>query len=252
MADKKLSDEEILRLIDDFYNLSNETREGSLRVGRGTAKTVYNLPNSEYVLKEMLGAKDRANENAALDYLAHKQLSKQLPVEQPILVTRENKPSVLLQKKLMINGMGEQLSEGSRKFNSILKDAGVEKYSADIHPGNIGIDRGSSNPKVLDTSLFRFEDDNNNTSLNKARETISQKLGSPTKTKIYRSIPIIGPAIGAGLAAMSGEANAESTLPLLGEAESLGPEAGSEDYAIENPQANPEARRKALESLLKK
>lgn len=68
----------------------------------------------------------------------------------------------------------------------------------------------------------------------------------------FKSIPLIGPAIGAGLAAMSGEANAASALPILGEAESLGPEQGSEDYEIENPQRNPAARRAALESMLKK
>jgi len=43
-----------------------------------------------------------------------------------------------------------------------------------------------------------------------------------------------------------------AAVPILSEAESLGPEKGSEDYAIENPQANPAARRKALESILKK
>jgi hypothetical protein len=68
----------------------------------------------------------------------------------------------------------------------------------------------------------------------------------------FKSIPLIGPAIGAGIAAMSGEANAASAMPILGEADSLGPEKGSEDYAIENPQASPELRRKALESLLRK
>jgi hypothetical protein len=41
-------------------------------------------------------------------------------------------------------------------------------------------------------------------------------------------------------------------MPILGEADSLGPEKGSEDYEIENPQRNPEARKAALESLLRK
>lgn len=68
----------------------------------------------------------------------------------------------------------------------------------------------------------------------------------------FKSIPLIGPAIGAGIAAMSGEANAASALPILGEADSLGPEQGSEDWEIENPQRNPELRRKALDSILKK
>jgi len=72
------------------------------------------------------------------------------------------------------------------------------------------------------------------------------------KSGTFKAIPVVGPAIGAGIAAMSGDANAASALPILGEADSLGPEKGSEDYSIENPQASPELRRKALESLLKK
>jgi len=69
---------------------------------------------------------------------------------------------------------------------------------------------------------------------------------------LLSKLPLIGPTIGAGIAAMSGEANAASAVPILGESESLGPEKGSEDYSIENPQASPEIRRKALESLLRK
>lgn len=72
------------------------------------------------------------------------------------------------------------------------------------------------------------------------------------KSKALKAIPFIGPAIGVGLAALSGDANAASALPILNEADSLGPERGSEDYEIENPQATPELRRKALESLLRK
>jgi hypothetical protein len=85
-------------------------------------------------------------------------------------------------------------------------------------------------------------------------KSVFSKIADKVKKnkKIASAIPLIGPAIGAGLAAMSGEANAASAIPILGEADSLGPEQGSEDYAIENPQANQELRRKALESLLKK
>lgn len=74
----------------------------------------------------------------------------------------------------------------------------------------------------------------------------------PSALSKVKMVPLIGPAIGAGLATMSGEANAASALPILGEADSLGPEQGSEDWEIENPQKNPAARRAALESLLKK
>lgn len=68
--------------------------------------------------------------------------------------------------------------------------------------------------------------------------------------RVLRGIPIIGTALGAGLAALSGEANAASALPILGEADSLGPESGSEDYEIENPQKNPAARKAALQKIL--
>jgi hypothetical protein len=81
-------------------------------------------------------------------------------------------------------------------------------------------------------------------------DTIKSRI--PSVLSKVKMVPLIGTALGAGIAAMSGEANAASAMPILGEADSLGPEKGSEDYAIENPQANPELRRKALESLLKK
>lgn len=77
-------------------------------------------------------------------------------------------------------------------------------------------------------------------------------LKSYLKSGTFKALPIIGTGLGAGLALLSGEANAASALPILGEAGDLGPQKGSVDYEIENPQANPEARRKALESLLKK
>jgi hypothetical protein len=62
-----------------------------------------------------------------------------------------------------------------------------------------------------------------------------------------RSVPLIGPAIGLGAAALSQDASA--AIPILSEADNLGPEVGSEDFEIENPQASPEARRAVLEQL---
>lgn len=76
----------------------------------------------------------------------------------------------------------------------------------------------------------------------------SKGLDKPS-FRVLRSIPLIGTALGAGLALASGEANAASAMPILGEAGDLGPEQGSEDYEIENPQRNPAARRAALEKL---
>lgn len=55
-------------------------------------------------------------------------------------------------------------------------------------------------------------------------------------------------------AALLGLASGDVTaaIPGLSEAEALGPEQGSEDWEIENPQRNPAARRAALEKILKK
>lgn len=77
-------------------------------------------------------------------------------------------------------------------------------------------------------------------------------LKSYLKIGAFKALPIIGPAIGAGIAAMSGDANAASGLPILGEAENLGPQKGSIDDMIENPKSGmtSEQRKKALEMLL--
>lgn len=77
-------------------------------------------------------------------------------------------------------------------------------------------------------------------------------LKSYLKSGTFKALPIIGTGLGAGLALLSGEANAASAIPILGDAADLGPEKGSEDYEIENPQANPAARRAALQKLLGK
>ena len=74
-------------------------------------------------------------------------------------------------------------------------------------------------------------------------------LKSYLKSGTFKAIPLVGTALGAGLALASGEANAASALPILGEASDLGPEQGSEDWEIENPQRNQAARRAALEKL---
>lgn len=76
-----------------------------------------------------------------------------------------------------------------------------------------------------------------------AFSSVLQKL----KSGGFKSIPFVGPALGAATALSSGDVSA--AIPVLNEADSLGPEKGSEDYEIENPQRNPAARRAALEKL---
>jgi hypothetical protein len=72
----------------------------------------------------------------------------------------------------------------------------------------------------------------------------------PSMFKKLRSVPVVGPAIGLGMAAFTEDSHA--AIPILNEAENLGPEKGSEDWEIENPQASPELRRQALQRLTQK
>jgi hypothetical protein len=75
-------------------------------------------------------------------------------------------------------------------------------------------------------------------------------LKSYLKSGTFKALPIVGPAIGAAAALSSGDVSA--AIPVLSEADSLGPQKGSEDYEIENPQANPDVRKAALQRLLGK
>ena len=242
MAENKLSDEEILRIVEEFQNTPDNEKK---LLGKGMWKDVYELPNSDYVLKRPSSKLGSKNEDLIKDYVASKQIGKHIPVEQPILV-KTNKELFELQKKLKTN---TATNKDVNKFKKLLGAAGFELDSEDVNLNNMGKD-DLGNLKALDVDIepYSFNPTLNN-KLETTRKTAIEKISKSKVPRIYRSIPLIGPAIGAGLAAMSGEANAASALPILGEADSLGPEQGSEDYEIENPQRNPAARRAALEKL---
>jgi hypothetical protein len=76
-------------------------------------------------------------------------------------------------------------------------------------------------------------------------------LKSYLKSGTFKALPYVGTALAGAAALSSPDASAAAAdLAIPGGLESLGP--SEEDYAIENPQASPELRRKALESLLRK
>lgn len=76
-------------------------------------------------------------------------------------------------------------------------------------------------------------------------------LKSLAKSGTFKAIPIIGTAAAGAAALSSPDASAAAMdMAIPGGLESLGP--SSEDAAIENPQANPELRKAALQNLLKK
>ena len=245
MDEDKLTDEEILRIVEEFQNTPDNEKK---LLGKGMWKDVYELPNSDYVLKRPSSKLGSKSEDLIKDYVASKQIGKHIPVEQPILV-KTNKELFELQKKLKTN---TATNKDVNKFKKLLGVAGFELDSGDVNLNNIGKDN-LGNLKALDVDIepYSFNPTLNN-KLETARKTAIEKISKSKVPRIYRSVPLIGPVIGAGLAAMSGEANAASALPILGEADSLGPEQGSEDYEIENPQRNPAARQAALQSILKK
>lgn len=255
MVDKKLTNEEILRMIEEFSSLTSDEKK-KLKIAQGSENLVYNSPaNPDYVIKSPKKQNIFGVEDQVKNYIAAKKMQKYAPTEVPTLV-RQGENSYLIQKKLPKLFESEDDFRQSSAYDLIkdLKRQGVDTFESDLHKGNIALD-SQGNAKIIDQLMPRIEDrfDSDkkiaNSLKNAEKNIISKVLKNSDKTRIYRSVPLIGPAIGAGIAAMSGDANAASGLPVLGEAESLGPEQGSEDWEIENPQANPAARRAALEKL---
>lgn len=284
------SDEELLQMLQEFQALSEEEK-AARRIGAGVDKIAYDIPGKNLVLKLPNIERPYNKYGLDTDYLYSKLLSKSIPVETPVLIKQPQgfgQTDALIQRKLI--PISDQTAPDSAFYDSLYKNFPNDKEAreaalkverqrikelpgekeinsyfkefdkkglndADLHRANIALD-AAGKAKAIDVAPFYYDRIENadklNSGLARARDTFYNKMDALTKPRIYRSIPIIGTAIGAGLAAISGEANAASLLPILGETDSLGPERGSEDYEIENPQANPAARRAALESLLKK
>jgi len=143
----------------------------------------------------------------------------------------KNYPNLTFQEKTALKAFREDTSP---EISSIVKDALANE-------DRLTLDR-SSFPNIQD-----YSDNNSIYQKNRLMNRLSNKLNS--LKKVSKGIPIIGTLVGGGIALASGEANAASALPVLGEADSLGPEQGSDDYIIENPQASPKLRLEALKRL---
>lgn len=281
------SDEELMQMLQEFQALSEEEK-AARRIGAGVDKIAYEIPDKNLVLKLPNTERPYNKYGLDTDYLYSKLLNKSIPVETPVLIKQPQgfgQTDALIQRKL--TPISDQTAPDSAFYDSLYKNFPNDKEAreaalkverqrikelpgekeinsyfkefdkkglndADLHRANIALD-ASGKAKAIDVAPFYYDRiekaDKLNAGLARARNTFFDKMDALAKPRIYRSIPLIGPAIGAGLAAMSGEANAASALPILGEAESLGPEQGSEDWEIENPQRNPAARRAALEKL---
>lgn len=77
--------------------------------------------------------------------------------------------------------------------------------------------------------------------------TLKKLMKSKT---VLKSVPLIGPAIGVGMALATGDVNA--AMPSGFEVEGLGPKFGTPEAIIENPDATIEQKRAAIRRLQQK
>ena len=281
MANKKYSDQEILDIIKEFESL-NDDQKLARKIGSGSDALVYDVPDKDMVLKVPNHENAYNLDSLSNTYLYSKQLGKVSPVEQPILVKRPNSNDVLLQnkaniierqdvptdefynnafnhpkdirEKLLLNEKNrlKNLPENKEYYN-YLKDLDSKGIvEGDIHDKNLSFDPDTKKYSNIDVGKFYYSDEADpsgikNQALHKARESFSDAMDKITKTRIYRSIPILGTAMGVGAALHSGDASA--AIPFLDQADSLGPEKGSLDSIIENPSLSYEARKQALEKI---
>ena len=150
----------------------------------------------------------------------------------------------------------ELLSDAAHEYSHGYDDKVLGYYSKKLDPYKTfrELKAKGINPNELDpTHLYEMIADKHHAKIAAGIRDGSFGLGalkSMMKNGTFKAIPIIGPAIGAGLATMAGEANAATSgLPILGEAESAGPVKGTPEYDIENPNLSYEARKQALERL---
>lgn len=217
-----MSNEDILKLIENFENLNYVERDKKA-IGGGAYKDVYDL-SDDYVLKT-------GNPKELIkDYLNAKEMGRIIPVEQPMLVSREGKDTVQVQRKLktLNTDNRKQFESESKKLNEILSSKGINPEVSDIHQYNIGIDE-SGKAKALDMRPVQYPDsDLRKEAAAKMRKTALDKISNTKGAKIFRAIPLIGSALGAYSALNSEDASA--AIPLLNEAESVG--MNPEDEAI--------------------
>jgi hypothetical protein len=241
MADKKLSDEEILKMIEEFESLPEDARN-SLKLGSGQYKETFSLPNSEYVIKTprvsrsgaFLPNPEKDRQHFIEEYINSKKMQKHYPVEQPMLVNRPDKTPILVQKKLQ--GSNDNLDydlatpqdvareteilKSSQAMNKELNDRGL--MYADIHDMNIGLDN-EGKAKIFDVGSFEPRSDIISNANNTARSTAIQKIAGNLNPKIYRSVVGALPLAGTALALSSGDVSAAaeelpSEIPILGQA----------------------------------
>jgi hypothetical protein len=239
MSEKKLSNEEILKIVEQFESLSDQEKE-KLMLGQGVDKVAYDVPGTDFVLKTPNPKAIYRNQDLVSDYFNSKKLSKHVPVETPILVTRPDKEPVQLQRKIQTlppdlsypdykdsnMSMDEIRADMKQRrsdfkandrlhpFLQQLDKAGI--LEGDVHRQNVGIDK-QGQTKLLDVGKFWLNDEVvpdasiKNEALMKAREIAEERIGRTLKNpRIYRSvIPALTGAAGLLASGVSEASDAE-------------------------------------------
>ena len=127
-----------------------------------------------------------------------------------------------------------KLKKEMMKENNVMGGIDLSKRGAML--GHEISQAGHLNPNSKTTS-----------SLTNALAAATGKFG-----KLAKAVPLVGPAIAGGLTMLAtGDASAAqaSAMPILSEADSLGPEVGSPESIVEDPSKSYEQRKKAIELL---
>ena len=249
------SDNDLLEMVKEFQSLSEEDKN-KRRLGAGSDKIVYDIPDKNLVLKVPNTEREYNNYGLDRDYLESKLLNKKVPVETPVLIKNvDNSKDILIQRKLdklkesdnisneFYNSIAGKSPEERKylfrkeaeRLRSLSDDDKIMDYyeqfdktgasGGDMHEGNLGLDR-SGKVKALDVAPFHYSDSGVpnsrqlNEGLTKVRNTFADKMDYLKKPTIFRSIPVLGSLLGLGAAATSGDASA--SIPILNEVESLG------------------------------
>ncbi len=213
MSDKKkLTDAEILKLIEDFEKLPQQ-KKIEKHLGAGAFKDTYDI-HPDYVLKEPMSGDKSTTRQMLSDYMESKEMGRHIPVEQPMLVLRENKNPIHIQRKLSTPKAPDlefsRLDKTTRELKAQLKEKGIDPLFSDIGTNNAGFDE-LGNTKVFDPMATLYDSSNpRSTPAFRAKTKALARLANMGGTKIYRSlIPLLTGGAGLAFSAASEASDAE-------------------------------------------
>lgn len=240
--DNKTKTQALMSIIEDPYKgtslegfevskqvvpLSENLNEYNYQVrNKGELIGEFNFSPSEYNEQKLIVGSPYVNENFQQRGIA---------TEMYKMAEKDSGKKIIPDNVLRDEGLALHESRGlGKKF-------GMSDYSQDVIDG-------------LKTKAIKL---NNPAPDNFARKGYKELVESMRDRGLskFKAIPFVGPVIGAGLTAAAALSTPDASAAVgdaivPGGLESLGP--SEEDAAIENPQANPQLRRQALQQLIKK